>query len=88
MAILQQVLIILKVEDLQRKSKLRDLEDMVYRMSLTYDEIVDILDVKYIVGSTNVDTLEPSIYEVSDINFMFKSLLPDEVQVKITIDDI
>ena len=25
---------------------------MVYRLELTYDEIVDILDVKYIAGST------------------------------------
>ena len=27
------------------------LEDLVYRMELTYDEIVDVLDVNYIAGS-------------------------------------
>ena len=30
----------------------KDLEDMVYRLVLTYDGIVDVLDVKYIAGST------------------------------------
>ena len=35
-----------------RKIKYKDLEDMVYRMGLTYDETVDILLVKYIAGST------------------------------------
>ena len=28
-----------------------DLEDMVFRMELTYNEIIDILDVKYVSGS-------------------------------------
>ena len=28
--------------------KYNDLEDMVYRFQLTYDEIIDILDLKYI----------------------------------------
>ena len=29
-----------------RRVKYKELEDMVYRMGLTYDEIVDILDIK------------------------------------------
>ena len=45
----------------------RDLEDMVYRMELSYDEIVDILDVKYIAGSTTGYTLPPSIYKITVI---------------------
>ena len=35
-----------------RRVKYNDLEIMVYRKELTYDEIVDIMDVKYIAGST------------------------------------
>ena len=31
-----------------RKDRYDDLEDLVYRMQLTYDEIIDILDLKYI----------------------------------------
>ena len=30
----------------------RDLEDKVYRLQLTYDDILNLLDVKYIAGST------------------------------------
>ena len=40
---------------------------MVYRMGLTYDEIVDILNVKYIAGSTIGYTLPPGVYEITDI---------------------
>ena len=29
-----------------------DIEDMVYRMEITYEEILDILDVKYTPAST------------------------------------
>ena len=61
---------------------------MVYRLQLTYDEIIDILDVKYISGSTIGYTLSPGVYEISDINLMLKSLLPGKVKVNITIDDI
>ena len=57
-------------------------------MQLTYDEIVDILDVRCFAGSTKGYTLPPGIYEISDFTLMLKSLLPDEVKVKITIDDI
>ena len=66
----------------------RHLEDMVYRLQLTYDEIVDLLDFKYIPTSTKEDTLLPGIYQVTDINFILKSFLPKEVKVNITIDDV
>ena len=33
-------------------------------------------------------TLPPSFYEIGDFNLMLKSLLPDDVKVDITIDDI
>ena len=60
---------------------------MVYRLKLTYDQIVDILDVKYIVGSTIGYTLITGIYEISNIKLMLKPLLPNKVEVNITIDD-
>ena len=66
----------------------KDLEDMVFRMELTYSEIEKIIDLKYIATSTIGYTLQPVIYESSDINLMVKNLLPDEVKVIITIDDI
>ena len=57
-------------------------------MELTYDEIVNILDKKYFAGSTVGYTLPPGIYEISDLNLMLKSLIPNEVKVNITIHDI
>ena len=66
----------------------RGLDYMVYRLPLAYDEIVDNLDVKYIAASTKRYTLAPGVCEVSDIIMMLKSLLPKNVKVKITIDDI
>ena len=57
-------------------------------MELNHDEIVDIMDIKYISTSTNSYSLQPGIYDISDINLMLKSLLPNEVKANITIDDI
>ena len=65
-----------------------DLEDMVFRMGLTYSEIENILDMKYIPTLVSGYTLPLGIYEISDINSMLKSLLPNEVKVNITADDI
>ena len=31
----------------------KDSDDMIYRLEIIYDEILDILDVKYIAGSTS-----------------------------------
>ena len=61
---------------------------MVYRLQVTNDEIIDILDLKYVPTSTIRCTLPPGLYEIIDINFMLKSLLPKEVKVNITIDDV
>ena len=61
---------------------------MVHRMPITYDETVDKLDIKYIAGSTIGYTLRPELYEISDLNLMIESLLPNKVRVNITIDDI
>ena len=56
-------------------------------MELTYNETVDIFDVKYIAGSTKGYTLPSIINETIDINLMLKSSIPNEVKVDITIDD-
>ena len=65
-----------------------DVKDMVYRMELTYDEIPDILNVKYFAASTAGYTSPPIMYRISDITSVIKSLLPKGVKVDITTDDI
>ena len=59
-------------------NKYRDLVDMVHRLQLTFDEIVDILNINYVAGSTKGYTLLPGVNKNIDINFMLKSLLPKE----------
>ena len=70
-----------------KKVKYGDLEDMVYRMELTYNEIVDISDVKYVVGSNRGYSLQAGVFETSDFDLMINFLLPNKVKVKMTIDD-
>ena len=70
-----------------KKAKYNDLEDLVYRMQLNYDEIIDILDLKYISTKRTGYSLNPGIYEVVDLNNILKYILPDNVKVYITIDD-
>ena len=61
---------------------------MVYRLQLTYDEIIDILDLKYIPPKRTAYSLNPGIYEVVDLNNSLKYILPDNVKVNITVDDV
>ena len=61
---------------------------MVSRMELTYSEIENILFMKYSDSSTTGNTLEPGIFEVSEINIMLKSVRSHEVNLIIKIDDI
>ena len=68
--------------------KYNDLEDLVYRFQLTYDEIMNILDLKYIPTKRTGYSLNPGIYEVVDLNNTLKHILPNNVKVNITIDDI
>ena len=60
---------------------------MLYRLQLTYGEILDILDVRYVAGSTFAYTSLSYIYENSHIILMFMSLFPNKVKVNIKIDD-
>ena len=75
------------IEEL-KNAKYKNLEDLVYRMRLSYDEIMDILDLKYIPTKRTGYSLNPSIYEVVDLNNTLKHILPNNVKVNITIDDI
>ena len=68
--------------------KYNDLEDLVYRFQLTYDEIMNILDLKYFPTKRTGYSLNPGIYEVIDLNNTLKHILPDNVKINITIDDI
>ena len=75
------------LEDL-KNAKFNDLEDMVYRFQLTYDEIIGILNLKYIPTKRTGYSLNPGFYEVIDLNNTLKHILPDNVKVNVTIDDI
>ena len=75
------------IEEL-KKAKYNDLTDLVYRMQLTYNEIIDVLDLKYIPTKRIGYSLNPGIYEIVDLNNTLKHILPDNVKVNITIDDI
>ena len=79
-----------KYEILQelKNVKYNDLEDLVYRMRLSYDDIMDILDLNYIPTKRTGYSLNPGIYEVVDLNNTLKHILPDNVKVSVTIDDI
>ena len=79
-----------KYEILQelKNVKYNDLEDLVYRMRLSYDEIMDILDLKYIPTKRTGYSLNPDIFEVVDLNNTLKHILPNNVKINITIDDI
>ena len=61
---------------------------MIFKMELTNSEIESILALKYIATSPTGYTLPHGIYEISDFNSMLKSLLPFDVKVDITVDDI
>ena len=68
--------------------KYNDLEDLVYRFQLTFDEIMDILHLKYIPTKRTGYSLNPNIYEVAELNNTLKYILPDNVKGSVTIDDI
>ena len=71
-----------------KNEKHNDLEDLVYKMQLTYAEIIDILDLKYIPTKRTGYSLNPGIYEVVDLNNTLKYILPDNVKVSVFIDDV
>ena len=54
-----------------RNVKYNDLEDMVCRMQLTYEEVVDVLDLNYIPTKRTGFSLNQGVYEVSNINIFY-----------------
>ena len=67
--------------------KYNDLEDLVYRMRLSYGEVMHILDYKNIPKKRTGYRLDPGIYEIVDLNDTLKHILPDNVKISVTIDD-
>ena len=59
-----------------------DLEVRLYRFQLTYDEVSGILDVKYIPTKRAGYSLNPGIYEITDINKTLEYNLPNNVKKK------
>ena len=55
-----------------KKAKYNNLQDMVHRMQLTYDEIINILDFKYIPTKRIGSSINPNIYNVVDLNNTLK----------------
>ena len=74
------------IEEL-KNAKFNDLEDLVYRMQLTYDEIMNILDLKYIPTKRMGYSIEPIIYNVVDLNKTSKKILPNNVKINVSIDE-
>ena len=68
--------------------KYNDLEDLVFRFQLTYNEITDIINIKCIPTKRIGYFINPSIYEVIDLNNTLKHILPDNVKVSAKIDDV
>ena len=75
------------IEEL-KKVGYNDLKDLVYRMRLSSNEIMNILDLKYIPTKKTGYSSDPGIYEITDLNNTLKHILPNNVKVNITIDDI
>ena len=70
-----------------KKAKYNDLEDLVYRFQLNYDEIMDILYLKYIPTKRIGYSLKPNIYQMSDINDILNNILPDNVEISVFEDE-
>ena len=75
------------LEELKNK-KYNDLENLVYRFQLTYDESLDMLDLKYIPTKRTGYSINRGLYEVVDLNIFSKNILPDNVNLNVTIDDV
>ena len=57
-------------------------------MRLSYDEIIDILDLKYIPRKRTGYSLNPSIYEVLGVITTLNYISPNNVKLSVTIDDV
>ena len=89
MNIIYQTLILKKNEILEElpNDYYNDLEDLVYRMQLTHDEVIDILDLKYIPTKRKGYSIKPNIYQINDINNNLKNIFPDNMKISVSIDE-
>ena len=71
-----------------KKVEYHHLEDMVNRMQLSCDEIMDLLGIEYFPSKRTRYNLPVGVHELSDIDLMLKFLLLDDVKVNITIDNV
>ena len=69
-----------------RRVKYNDLENLVCRMRLSYDEILDKLGLKYFPTKRISNSLKPNIYQISDINDTLKIVLLDNVKINVNIN--
>ena len=65
-----------------------DLYDLVYRFQLTNVEIIDIIKLKYIPKKRTSYSLNPGINKITALNATLEYILPDNVEVNVTDDDI
>ena len=56
-------------------------------MQLTYDEITDILDLKYISTKRTGYSVDPNIYRINDVNKILKYISTHNLKISVTIDD-
>ena len=56
-------------------------------MQLTYDEIINILDLKYIPTKRMGYSIEPNIYNVVNLNKILKNILPNNIKINVSIDE-
>ena len=73
-------------EELEQ-TKYNDLENLFYRMQLTFVEVRDILDLKYVSTKRIGYSLKPNIYQISDMNNTLKNILPNNVEINVSIDE-
>ena len=59
-----------------RNVKYNDFRDLVHRMRLSYDEIIDKINLKYNPTKRIGFSLKPNIYQISDINNALKIFYP------------
>ena len=75
------------LEKFKKYSTYPSVNDMVFRLQLTYHEFLNILHFKNIPTKRIGYSLNPNIYNVIDLNNSLKNILPDNVKINVTIDE-
>ena len=70
-----------------KKVKYSDLDDLVYRFQLSFNEIIDVLEC--ISPTKRIGfSIPPEMYETNDIEFVSKHLFPKWIKVEFSIDNV